>query len=139
VRVHDKFLTRARLWRGGNIHGSWTHPGQLPSRAPCTIVARPLNTHPAPILAHFHLHGCRQGSIGASFGTSHTATAFTHDTRSTILFSASQRHSAWTIRFEKRDTIRKQPGALKTNWPILSACHAGRLADHRTPVGFVDL
>ncbi len=40
---------------------------------------------------------------------------------------------------ENRDTSRKQPGALKTNWPILSACHAGCLADHWTPVGSVDL
>ncbi len=40
---------------------------------------------------------------------------------------------------EKRDTIRKPPGALKTNWPNLPACHAGHLADHRTPVGSVRL
>jgi hypothetical protein len=26
-----------------------------------------------------------------------------------------------------------------TNWPIVSACHAGRLGDHRTPVGSVKL
>ncbi len=37
---------------------------------------------------------------------------------------------------EKRHTRRKQPGALKTNWPIVSACHAVCLADHPTPVGF---
>jgi hypothetical protein len=36
---------------------------------------------------------------------------------------------------EKQVTIRKQPGALNTNWPIVSACHAGRLGDHPTPVG----
>jgi hypothetical protein len=36
---------------------------------------------------------------------------------------------------EKRHTIRKQPGALKANWPNLPACHAGRLGDHPTPVG----
>jgi hypothetical protein len=35
---------------------------------------------------------------------------------------------------EKQVTRRKQPGALKTNWPIVSACHADRLGDHRTPV-----
>jgi len=40
---------------------------------------------------------------------------------------------------EKRHTRRKQPNALKTNWPIVSVCHAGRLADHQTPVGSVDL
>jgi hypothetical protein len=38
---------------------------------------------------------------------------------------------------EKRYTMRKQPGALKTNWPFVSACHAGRLGDHPTPVGSV--
>ncbi len=37
VRINDKFLTRARLCRSGNTHGSWTHPGQLPSRAACTM------------------------------------------------------------------------------------------------------
>jgi hypothetical protein len=38
---------------------------------------------------------------------------------------------------ETRDKIRKQPGALQISWPIVSACHAGRLADHPTPVGSV--
>jgi hypothetical protein len=39
---------------------------------------------------------------------------------------------------EKRDTTGKQPGALKTNWPILSACHAGFLGDNPRPVGSVN-
>src|SRR6266852_9604336 len=29
----------------------------------------------------------------------------------------------------------KQRSFLKTNWPLLSACHAGLLGDNRTPVG----
>jgi hypothetical protein len=36
---------------------------------------------------------------------------------------------------EKRYKTRKQPGALKKNRPLVSACHAGLLADNRTPVG----
>ena len=36
--------------------------------------------------------------LATSFCTSHTATAFTSDTRSTMLFSALQRHRAWDIR-----------------------------------------
>jgi len=36
---------------------------------------------------------------------------------------------------EKQHSLRKQPGALMTNWPIVSARHAGRLGDHPTPVG----
>ena len=44
--------------------------------------------------------------LATSFGTSHTSTAFTYDTRSTILFSASQRHHAWDIR-SKTGTSRR--------------------------------
>jgi hypothetical protein len=36
---------------------------------------------------------------------------------------------------EKRYKTRKQPGALKKNRPLVSACHAGLLADNQTPVG----
>jgi fatty-acyl-CoA synthase len=36
---------------------------------------------------------------------------------------------------EKRDTRSKELGSLLTNWPFVSACHAARLGDHRTPVG----
>ena len=39
--------------------------------------------------------------LAPSFCTSHTSTAFTYDTRSTILFSALQRHHAWAICSEK--------------------------------------
>jgi hypothetical protein len=35
----------------------------------------------------------------------------------------------------KRRSTRKQPCVVKMNWPLLPACHAGRLADHQTPVG----
>jgi hypothetical protein len=35
---------------------------------------------------------------------------------------------------EKRDTT-KRPGSLMTHWLFMSACHAGRLGDHPTPVG----
>jgi hypothetical protein len=41
--------------------------------------------------------GTSPAAYPTSFCTSHTATAFTYDTRSTILFSASQRHRAWHI------------------------------------------
>ncbi len=36
---------------------------------------------------------------------------------------------------EKRYAIRKMLSAPKKNWSIVSACHAGLLADHQTPVG----
>jgi hypothetical protein len=97
VRINDKFLTRARLVRGGNIHGSWTHPGQLPSRAACTNVARPQNTHPCPMLAHFHPHGCRRGGISASF-ESRPKERILHEKCTFMLFAASQRHLAWDVR-----------------------------------------
>jgi hypothetical protein len=37
----------------------------------------------------------------------------------------------------KRYKTRKQLYALKTNWLLVPACHAGLLADNPTPVGFV--
>jgi len=37
--------------------------------------------------------------------------------------------------FHKRRRSLKQLYKLKMNWPLLSACHAGRLGDHPTPVG----
>ena len=40
---------------------------------------------------------------------------------------------------EKRYKTRKQSSDLKMNWPLLSACHAGLLADNQTPVGSVRL
>src|SRR5215813_10419270 len=51
-------------------------------------------------------------------------------------------HLCWLLGpsvLETRDTTRKKQSALKTNWPNVSACHAGRLGDHPTPVGSVKL
>ncbi len=39
-----------------------------------------------------------------------------------------------TLLLETQYITRTQLGALKTNWPILPAYHAGRLAVHWTPV-----
>ena len=36
---------------------------------------------------------------------------------------------------QKRYTSSKQPHILKTNWRLVTACRAGLLADHRTPIG----
>ncbi len=36
---------------------------------------------------------------------------------------------------KKRDSTRKRLCALQKSWLAMSACHAGRLADNRTPVG----
>jgi hypothetical protein len=41
--------------------------------------------------------------------------------------------------FLKNNMQQEKSQGLKTNWPMVSACHAGRLADHRMPVGYVDL
>src|SRR5690242_17199837 len=37
----------------------------------------------------------------------------------------------------KQCSTRKQPYTLQANWPLVAACHAGMLADNRTPVGSV--
>jgi len=46
--------------------------------------------------------------LATSFVTSHTSTAFTFYMRCIILFSASQRHSAWDIRSENRERASRQ-------------------------------
>jgi hypothetical protein len=47
--------------------------------------------------------------LATSFVTSHTSTAFTFYMRCIILFSASQRHRAWDIRWDIRSR----------NWPVM--------------------
>jgi len=51
------------------------------------------------------VNGTSPAAYPTSFCTSHTSTAFTYDTRSTILFSASQRHLAWDIRSSDRPVV----------------------------------
>src|SRR5215831_14926778 len=51
-------------------------------------------------------------------------------------------HLCWLLGpsvLENRYIRRKQLSILETNWSILSACHAGCLVNHPTPVGSVSL
>jgi hypothetical protein len=71
--------------------------------------------------------------LATSFGTSPTATAFTYDTRSTMLFSASQRHSAWDIRSE----IKQLESDLRVSCCLQERSGRGRIREH-TCISHID-
>ena len=43
------------------------------------------------------------------------------------------------VKADRQSRTSKQSCVVKMNWMIVSACHAGSLADNRTPVGSVKL
>jgi hypothetical protein len=100
---------------------------------------RPLRTHFGLVFSSFNLPGkpvLTTWNIG-----SQTSKSWVQFPKQFHVFHWRKEHEAdgnGEI-FERMLQVASTPGAPKTLWSMVSASHAGCLADHQTPVGFVDI